>query len=309
MKEIDLDKVLQHTYSASTSHLFGKTGSLPPQDAVVERRYVKFWSVSGENDADFVALDKRNSATKGVFEEHGLTEGEYKLVCKLVRTQNMLEYATAPFGAIIGGVNALVVPPEKREGTLARGMPTEYVDVHMIVKTDKYMIMDQKTELDNGNDTFIRVFTVRRNETATFSLKLQSYSLVKRMRIQATIFRCDLPPPSVTASRAAAGRRLVQNALSSGNETNSKPPKPSKAPIPPKQPHSKKKDKRRVQIKSTIPIEKVLEKFYSQYAPEKVSQIPAIIDYFLTRDQDLGVLFATLEDKYGVTFDSNGHWK
>ena len=309
VREIDIDQVLQHRNSASTSHLFGKTGYLPPEDAVaVERRYTRYWSLEGENGQDFVALNKANSSTKGRFHVSGLAEGEYKLVMRLLKSQNVLNYATIPLGVILGGVSSLVAAPDKREETFARGMPTDYVEIFMRVGTEENVIMEQRIELDQGIDSFTRVFTVRAVDAESktdLSIECNSFSLVKRMRIQADLFRCDLPKPSMfnRKEKAAQGRKLVVQAFSSG----SAPPAPSRsAPAAHRQPA---KPKRSVFIRDDVPVSKVLVKFYTKYAPDKVSEVNKIIEHFLTRDKHLGVLFATLEDKYGVRFNENGEWR
>jgi hypothetical protein len=308
-REVDVDQVLQHRFSASTSHLFGKTGSLPPEDAVVERRYTKWWSTVGEHGQDYVGLNKANSSTKGRFLIPDLVEGEYKLVIKLSKSNNILGYATVPIGVILGGVNMLAAPADKKEETYARGMPTEYVEVTVTVKTDSYVILETKAELDQGADLMTRVFTIKESDVnASVQIVCNSFSLLKRMRIQADLFRCDLPTkkPAVWNMRAEQGRNLVKQALSSSSQLETKP-----VPVPPVQQAratTPRKKKRTVLLDSSVNVEEVLFDFYSQHAPEKVEEIPKIVDFFIQRDKHLGVLFATLEDKYGVTFQKNGQW-
>jgi hypothetical protein len=311
VREVDIDQVLQHVHSASTAHIFGKPGSLPPDEAMaIERRYTRYWSIQGENGQDYVGLNKSNSAAKGRFQIKGLVEGEYKLVVRYVKSQNVIGLATAPLGMIIGGVSSLVAPADKREETYARGMPTEYVEVNMLVRTGAYVIMEQRAELDSGSDTFTRVFTIREADAdagTDFTLACSSYSLVKRMRIQADLFRCDLPRPRATsrAEFAAQGRKLINQAFSSGSNRDIRAPPPP-PPVPQAQPR---KAKRSVYIRADAPASQILVRFYSKYAPEKVPEVPKIIEHFLTRDKHLGILFATLEDKYSVRFDEKGEWR
>jgi len=309
VQEIDIDHVLQHKYSASTTHIFGKIGGLPPAAALaVERRYTKFWSILGENGTEYVGLTKSNSAAKGKFKEM-LPEGQYRLVVKLVKSQNVLEYATAPIGTFIGGMSSLVVPAEKREEAYGRGMPTEYVDVNVTVSTSNYVIMEHKVELDQRIDMFTRVFVVKQadaNSNAEFKMTCNSNSIVKKMKVQADLLRCDLPRVrAVSTSREAAqGKELLKRVLSSGSEPKAAAAKPTPPPPPPKG-----KGKRFVLLNESVPVSDVLVRFYSVHAPEKVSQVPKIMEHFLTRDKHFGVLFATLEDKYRVVFDANGNWK
>jgi hypothetical protein len=52
---IDVDQVLRHKKSASTAHLFGKTGALPPAGAqVVDRRYVPVWRIQSGSGEEHV---------------------------------------------------------------------------------------------------------------------------------------------------------------------------------------------------------------------------------------------------------------
>jgi len=318
-KPIDIDQILAHRNSGSTSHLFGRFGALPPEEALaVERRYLKYWAIEGENGLDYVGLNKANSSSKGKFEVRNLAEGDYKLIVRLNKTRDVIGYATAPIGVIIGGMTSLVVSAEKREETFARGMPTEYVEVQMRVGNSARVIMEQRVEIDQGNDSFTRVFSVNRSDAeaqTNLELVCTSYSLVKRMKVQAELFRCDpeVPDATTTAYRAAQGRRLVNAALSGGDA--GLPPKMKPAARAPaatsaagakKQPAAK--PKRAVYIHDSVPVSQVLRRFYAVHAPEKVPEVPKIVEHFLTRDKHLGVLFATLEDKYNVRFNANGEW-
>jgi hypothetical protein len=104
------------------------------------------------------------------------------------------------------------------------------------------------------------------------------------------------------------GRELVQRAFS-GQSLGSSSPSPSHAahsrsPPPPPQPPRKP-----VFVSRDVDLEALLEDFYSHVAPEKIPDIPKVLDHFLTRDKHAGLLLATLEDKYKVRFQPNGTYE
>jgi hypothetical protein len=321
--EVNLDLLLKARLSESPSHLFGNTGNLPPKEVVVERRYIKTWSIVNENGVDqYVGLNKGNSNSKGRFEVSDLVPGEYKLVVKLLKTPNnlLLDIASAPIGAIIGGVSSLV---SSSEDHAMRGNPAETVECLALVSTPKYVIAEKNIEIDHINDTVTMMFVVREIDSkCTLNLSFISHSLVKRLRVAADLFRYDLPPPlppstkprpatprffptpseKEKAFKVEQGRDLMQRAFSSGDEKRIIVPQP-----PTKKTNAR--VKRCVSINSSLPFEKILSDFYYIHAPEKVAEVPKIISFFQNRDKNLGTLFATLEDKYGVKFNYEGEWK
>lgn len=295
VREVDLDQILNLDYQQSATHLFGKPGSPPPDSAVVlERRYVKVWSLQDDLGANFLALNKLNSAQKGRVQISNLSPGQYKLVTKVLkREETIISLATKPVGALWSNVNALAAgTKERKEQVLARGMPTEYVQVsiEVVAESQAYaqpqsLLSVDREELDQARDELERMFVVKDVESlAKVSLVLTSFSLVKRMRVACDLYRCDLPS---SKELAKAGRDLVSRAFK---------PEP-------------KKRRGNVVMAESTDVWLVLQDFYEENCPEKVVEIPQIVNFFLKRDGHLGVLFATLEDKYGVKFQPSGEWR
>ena len=115
--------------------------------------------------------------------------------------------------------------------------------------------------------------------------------------------RCDLAPPKIAPAyvppqkdKAALGRDLVKRALSSGHSSGSLP-----SPPPPPVAAS-----RSVKLNPNVKIEVLLENFYRDVAPEKIPEIPRVVNHFMARDKHPGILLATLEDKYKVKFRPDG---
>lgn len=97
---------------------------------------------------------------------------------------------------------------------------------------------------------------------------------------------------------------MVSSAFSSSSEE----PRSSEGSSQASKPKSGKQP-RSVSIRPDVDINTLLISFYAQMAPDKVADIPRVLDHFMTRDKHAGVLLATLEDKYKVKFGPDGSFK
>jgi len=240
---------------------------------------------------------------------------------------------------VVGGLKSLASSKEMSSDVLARGMPNHYMDVRITVSTPSYSLLDQHMEMDVGaSNSVVRSFTVTEKDIPSrLTIRCQSYSIVKRLKLSGELVRCDLAPPKFIPgafvapkpekvccpfaireptraradaggkSQAALGRRLVSNAFSSSSEeprssegsaSQASKPKPTAA----KQPRS-------VSIRADVDVNALLLSFYAQMAPDKVADIPRVLNHFMTRDKHAGILLATLEDKYKVKFSPDGSFK
>ena len=328
---VDTDEVLRHRQSSTASTVFGELGGLPPtRMQAVERRFTPYWRVTSSTGEDWVGLTKANSDRLGTFVVENLVPGDYKLTLKLDKQLNA-NPVTSLTGTVLGGIKSLTLSgdKDKAEEAAARGIPSQYMDVRVRVAGKRYSISDIRGELDLGvNNALTRTFSVREADgPVTIEIKCVSHSLVKRLKLQGVLLRCDPEPPrksytggvstasSATSSSAPVGPTVAEKAkmgreLVSRAFSGAAPPAAAAAvPAPAPAPAARAAASRGHAFAPDVDARAVLAAFYAQFAPEKVNDVDRVLNHFLSRDGHTGLLVKTLEDKYHVKFRRDGTWE
>mmetsp|Transcript_17073 Transcript_17073/g.33416 ORF Transcript_17073/g.33416 Transcript_17073/m.33416 type:complete len:322 (+) Transcript_17073:605-1570(+) len=288
---VDTIQVLKHCATDNTKDYFGATGKLPPKSAqIVEPHYVPYHTFRDDkDDTDWIGLKMSTNALKGRPDPVLLSPGEYKLELKLPKALNRnVAYDTA--GAIIGSISTLTAADEDAANeAYMRGLPTAYVDVQIIVRTKKYSLLSTRGMLDLGvHSHFVRTWAVQPHEgNVELELKMHSHSVLKRLKVEAVLYRRDFRQEEENAAearrkmQAERGKAILQKALS----------------VP--------KTKGRRRLDPDVKIQDVVYTFYHHVAPERLPNLDFVFQHFAERDDDL---INTLEAKYHVRFDNRGNF-
>jgi len=288
---IDTGMVLEHVQTANTGHLFGDIGKLPPRSAqILEPRYVVYHTFRDErNGTSWIGLNKVTNSEKGKIGPILLVPGQYKLELKLPKLLNR-NIAHDMSGTILGGISSLALSDEKAEEAYKRGVPTSYVDLHLVVQGKKHGILDAHGVMDLGvHSTFVQTFSVQERDgnEVQLTLKMYSHSVIKRLKVEGTLFRRDFPAkPNEQELKqrreATKGKVILREALNSG-ETNSA----------------------QSRLDPDVDLREVVTKFYETVAPERLANVNLVFEHFKGREKEI---VSTLEVKYQATFDRRGNF-
>lgn len=320
--QVDTQQVLDHCQTATTAGLFGAAGALPPKSAQkLEPRYVVYHTLKDDKTGqDWIGLNKVKNAEKGTLEPIPLVPGEYKLELRLPRALNK-NLAHDMSGSIVGSLSSLGYQDEdKAEEVLKRGLPTSYMDVHIVVQAKKFAVCEIRGTLDLGvHASFLRTFAVLPTHgDAQLQISLYSHSVLKRLKVVGVLHRRDpAPPEAPKATRrrreANSGKAILRSALSHGEDeakvtAKAKPgARRTQGPgqghghgaAPPPAPQQTRLD-------ADVDVRAVVRDFYGVVAPQRVDNVDVVFGHFSDRHDDL---INTLEAKYRVVFDRRGNFQ